>query len=162
MGLVFVLAVILAWRWEGVGGALAGFAATALMMFSVRQLEPSHAAIMVFAFAVPGLLWMVLDLSDQRAPRALAGHPSGLVAAPAGVAPAATDGDLAGFSTALAEQGADELDDAAVDADPGPGVACPNGLAGSERAGKGSSLWGSVSNLVQPRREAGPQAHLGR
>lgn len=69
---------------------------------------------------------VVVDVTDdggvaRDASRALAGHPSGLVAAPAGVAPAATDGDLAGFSTALAEQGADELDDAAVDADPGPG-----------------------------------------
>jgi hypothetical protein len=50
---VFVVAALIALRWEIVGGALAAFAGAALVAFATNQLEPVHAAIVVALFAVP-------------------------------------------------------------------------------------------------------------
>ncbi len=62
----FVVALVIAWRWEIAGGTLASFTAAGLAVFSVNQLEPTSAAIVIVAFAVPGLLWVVVDLHDFR------------------------------------------------------------------------------------------------
>jgi phosphodiesterase/alkaline phosphatase D-like protein len=63
----FVVGVLLAWRWEIVGGIVAAFTAAGLATFASHQLEPLSATVVVVAFAVPGALWVLLDLHDKRA-----------------------------------------------------------------------------------------------
>ncbi|MEL7157510.1 MAG: alkaline phosphatase D family protein [Actinomycetota bacterium] len=61
---VFVLGAVVALRWELVGGAVAVFAAAGIAAFAVNQLIAPHAALTVAAFAVPGLLWVVVDVIE--------------------------------------------------------------------------------------------------
>jgi hypothetical protein len=81
---LFVLGAILAWRWEIVGGVLATLTAAGMLVWYGHQLEAWNATIVVIAFVVPGLAWLLLDLHDQRPRRALAGVAAALVAAVAG------------------------------------------------------------------------------
>jgi hypothetical protein len=62
LGVVFIVAVLVAFRWPMIAGAIAGFAAAALMVFAVQQLEPPYAAAAVIAFLVPGVLWVIVDV----------------------------------------------------------------------------------------------------
>ena len=81
---LFVLGALLAWRWEIVGGMLATFTAAGMLVWYGRQLEPWNAAVVLGAFAVPGIAWVLLDLHDQRPRLAAAGVALALVAAVGG------------------------------------------------------------------------------
>jgi hypothetical protein len=81
---LFALGAILAWKWEILGGMLATFTAAGMIVWYGRQLEPWSAAIVLFAFAVPGLAWLLLDLHDQRPRLAVIGVALALVAGTAG------------------------------------------------------------------------------
>lgn len=70
---LFVVATVVALRWEIVGGAVAGFAAAGMIAFATNQLVPLHAALVVGLLALPGVLWIVIDLTDLRARWALVG-----------------------------------------------------------------------------------------
>lgn len=65
-GLGFVIAVILAWKWEILGGTFAGMTAAALLVFARQQLAPIDGTLVIVAFAVPGALWVLIDLHDLR------------------------------------------------------------------------------------------------
>ncbi|MDH3753440.1 MAG: hypothetical protein OEU32_06160, partial [Acidimicrobiia bacterium] len=70
---LFAVGVLLALRWQIVGGAIAAFTASALVVFASQQLRPAPAVIIIVAFAVPALLWIVIDLNDQRPKTAVIG-----------------------------------------------------------------------------------------
>ena len=62
---LLVVALVIALKWEVAGGALAGFAAAALIAFATEQLIASHAALVVVLFAIPAVLWMVIDIAQS-------------------------------------------------------------------------------------------------
>jgi phosphodiesterase/alkaline phosphatase D-like protein len=68
----FAVGAVVAWRWKIIGGAIAAFAAAGLSAFAIGQLEPISAFLVVGGIAVPGLLWLLVDLNDQRPPLAMA------------------------------------------------------------------------------------------
>lgn len=68
---VFAIAVVVAWKWEIIGGTVAAFAATGLAVFAVEQLELVPAIGIVASFLLPGLIWMLIDLHDFRPATAL-------------------------------------------------------------------------------------------
>ena len=70
---LFVLGAILAWKWEILGGMLATFTAAGMLVWYGRQLEAWNATIVVIAFSVPGIAWLLLDLHDQRPRLAVVG-----------------------------------------------------------------------------------------
>lgn len=70
---VFVLALLLALRWQIAGGVLATFAGAALVAFATNQLVPVHATLVVVALAIPAALWVLIDLNDFSRDRALIG-----------------------------------------------------------------------------------------
>ncbi len=70
---LFAVGVIVALRWQILGGAISGFTAAALVVFADQQLKPASAIIVVAGFAVPALLWIVIDLNDQRPRKAIVG-----------------------------------------------------------------------------------------
>ncbi len=70
---LFVVAVLLALRWEIVGSAVAAFAAAGLVAFASNQLIASHALLVVGLFAVPGVIWLVVAASELSRPAAVAG-----------------------------------------------------------------------------------------
>ena len=71
--IAFALGALLSWRWEILGGVVAAFAAASLSAFAVGQLEAPSAMIVLAGFAVPGALWLVIELHDQRPRVAIAG-----------------------------------------------------------------------------------------
>jgi phosphodiesterase/alkaline phosphatase D-like protein len=62
----FVVGAVAAWRWKVIGGTIAAFTAAGLSAFAIGQLEPISALLVVGGFALPGALWLLVDLSDQR------------------------------------------------------------------------------------------------
>ncbi|MFQ5556976.1 MAG: alkaline phosphatase D family protein [Acidimicrobiales bacterium] len=70
---LFAAGVLLALRWEIVGGIVSGFTASGLVVFASQQLEPGSATVVIAAFSVPALLWILIDLNDQRPRTALLG-----------------------------------------------------------------------------------------
>ncbi len=70
---LFALGAVLAWHWEIIGGALAAFNAGGLLIWAVNQLEAVPAGVVLGAFVVPGVVWILLDLHDQRPRRAVLG-----------------------------------------------------------------------------------------
>lgn len=68
-----VLAVLVAFRWEIVGGALAAFLGAGLAVLALNQLVPWHALALTAAFAIPAVVWVVLDLADLPPRRAVIG-----------------------------------------------------------------------------------------
>jgi phosphodiesterase/alkaline phosphatase D-like protein len=62
----FALGAVVAWRWRFIGGAIAGFTAAGLSAFAFGQLELVSALIVLVGFALPGALWMLVDLADKR------------------------------------------------------------------------------------------------
>ena len=80
----FGVALLIALRWEVVGGAMAAFAAAALIAFATNQLVASHAAFVVAALALPGALWLLFDVNRLSTRAALIGLGVALVAAVAG------------------------------------------------------------------------------
>ncbi len=70
---MFAVGVIIALRWQIMGGAIAGFTAAGLVVFADQQLKPASAIIVVAGFAIPALLWIVIDLNDQRPRKAILG-----------------------------------------------------------------------------------------
>ncbi len=70
---MFAFGVLLALRWEIVGGTIAAFTAAGLVVFATQQLRAGPALAVVVAFAVPAILWIVIDLNDQRPAMALLG-----------------------------------------------------------------------------------------
>ncbi len=77
----FGVALLIALRWEVVGGAMAAFAAAALIAFATNQLVASHAAFVVAALALPGALWLLSDANRLSTRAALIGLGVALVAA---------------------------------------------------------------------------------
>jgi phosphodiesterase/alkaline phosphatase D-like protein len=67
----FALGALLAWRWEILGGVVAAFSAAGLSAFAFGQLERPSALFVLMGFVIPGALWIVLDLHDQRPRRAV-------------------------------------------------------------------------------------------
>lgn len=59
---IFAVALLVSVRWQIVGGFIAGFAAAGLMAFATQQLRTVSAVVVVLAFAIPGLLWFLLDV----------------------------------------------------------------------------------------------------
>ena len=70
---LFAVGVLLALRWEIVGGSIAAFTAAALVVFAGEQLKIGTAVVVVVAFAVPAIMWVLIDLNDQPRRRALLG-----------------------------------------------------------------------------------------
>ena len=81
---LFVLGAILAWWREIAGAVLTTFTATGMFVWYGHQLEQWNATIVVVAFAMPGLAWLLLDLHDQRPRVAVAGVVAVLLAGVAG------------------------------------------------------------------------------
>jgi phosphodiesterase/alkaline phosphatase D-like protein len=80
----FAIGAVLAWRWKVVGGVVAAFSAAGLSAFAIGQLEPISALLIVGGFALPGALWLLVDLGDRR--------PRLAISALVGVAMAVTTG----------------------------------------------------------------------
>lgn len=83
---LFALGALLAWRWEIAGGVLATFTAAGILVWEGQQLEPLPAVVVVFAFSIPGIAWLLLDLHDQRPVVAVLGVAAALVAGAVGYA----------------------------------------------------------------------------
>lgn len=66
IAVVFALAVVISWKWEVVGGTIAFLTAAAIVVFARRQLEPLDATVVIMAFIVPGVLWILIYLHDLR------------------------------------------------------------------------------------------------
>ncbi len=81
---LFAVGALVAWRWEIAGGLLATFTAAGILVWEGHLLEPLPAVIVVIAFLVPGLAWLLLDLHDQRPAVALLGIAAALAAGAAG------------------------------------------------------------------------------
>ena len=64
--MAFAVSALIAWRWKLIGGAIAAFTAAGLSAFAIGQLEPISAFVVVAGFAVPGALWVMVDLNDER------------------------------------------------------------------------------------------------
>ncbi len=62
---MFVVGILLALKWEIVGGIVSGFTASGLMVFAYQQLKPTQALIVIVAFSVPAILWIVIDINDN-------------------------------------------------------------------------------------------------
>jgi hypothetical protein len=77
---LFVVGAVLAIRWEIAGGLIAAFSAAGLSAFALGQLERPSALLVLGGFILPGAIWVVLDLHDQRPRVALAGLALVLVA----------------------------------------------------------------------------------
>jgi hypothetical protein len=65
----FLIAVLVSWKSEVIGGTIASLTAAAILVFARAQLEPVDAAVVIIVFLVPGVLWILLYLHDLR-PRA--------------------------------------------------------------------------------------------
>ncbi len=70
---LFVVALLLALRWEIVGGAIAAFAGAALIAFATNQLVSTHAALVVALLSVPALLWLFVGVVESSRRDALLG-----------------------------------------------------------------------------------------
>ena len=70
---LFVVAAVIALRWEIVGGAVAAFAAAGLIAFAGNQLIPAHAALVVALLAVPAAIWLVVAIAELPRRFAVAG-----------------------------------------------------------------------------------------
>lgn len=70
---VFIGGALLALRWQIVGGAIAIFAAAGSVAFAVNLLVQPHALVTVAAFAVPGALWVLMDVFELNRRRAALG-----------------------------------------------------------------------------------------
>jgi phosphodiesterase/alkaline phosphatase D-like protein len=82
------LGALLAIKWQIAGGVVAAFAAGAISAFAINQLVGWHAALVVTLLALPGLIWVIVDLNAWSKRAALIGI--------VGVALAAFGGSAAG------------------------------------------------------------------
>ncbi|MEZ5377050.1 MAG: alkaline phosphatase D family protein [Acidimicrobiales bacterium] len=82
---IFVVAMLIALRWEIIGGALAAFAGAALIAFAANQLVAVHAVIVVAVLVVPALCWALIDLADLSPRPAIVGVSGMLAMAIAGL-----------------------------------------------------------------------------
>lgn len=62
----FAFGTVVALRFRLVGGAITVFTASALTVFALRQLRLPDAMIVFAAFAIPGLLWLLVGLFELR------------------------------------------------------------------------------------------------
>ncbi len=77
--LAFVAALLVALRFELVGGIIAAGLAAALAAFAANQLVPWQAILVVVSFMVPALLWILVDLDEvSRAKTAISASISAL------------------------------------------------------------------------------------
>lgn len=67
------LGALVAIKWQIVGGVIAAFAAGAISAFALNQLVAPHAVLVVAMLAVPGLIWIVVDLNTWSRRAALIG-----------------------------------------------------------------------------------------
>jgi hypothetical protein len=67
------LGTLVAVKWQIAGGVVAAFAAGAIGAFAVNQLVGWHAVLVVAMLAVPGLIWVVVDLNTWSRGAALIG-----------------------------------------------------------------------------------------
>ncbi len=63
---LFAIGVLVAVRWQIVGGAIASFTAAALVVFAGEQLRTLDALLVLFGFLVPALIWVTVGLFDLR------------------------------------------------------------------------------------------------
>ena len=71
----FIFSVLVALKWEIVGGALAAFAGAALITFATRQLVTTHAVVVIGLLLIPAACWLLIDLAELS-PRILPGLPA--------------------------------------------------------------------------------------
>ncbi len=69
----FAVALLIALRWQIVGGVLAAFAGAALIASATNQLVAVHAVLVIASLAVPAALWVLVDLNELRRSVALVG-----------------------------------------------------------------------------------------
>ena len=81
---LFVVAAVIALKFEYVGGLLAIFGASALVSLAFKQLDGSHAALVLLSFTVPALLWILVDLDELARNRTAAAVAIGLLVVGAG------------------------------------------------------------------------------
>ncbi len=81
----FIVSVIVALKWEIVGGALAAFAGAALITFATRQLVTTHAVIVIALLLIPAICWLLIDLAELSPRRAVAGVAAMVIMAGAGL-----------------------------------------------------------------------------
>lgn len=65
MGL-FVIGSVVAQRFRLLGGTVAVFTASALMVFAARQFRLFDALVVFFGFLIPGVLWLLVGLFEAR------------------------------------------------------------------------------------------------
>ncbi len=82
---LFIVSMLVALKWEVVGGALAAFAGAALITFALRQLVTSHAIIVIALLLIPAALWLLIDLAELPPRQAVAGIVAMFVLAGAGL-----------------------------------------------------------------------------
>jgi len=68
---LFVIGILVSLKWEIAGAIVSAFTASGLVVFAYQQLKPTQAVIVIVAFSIPAILWVVIDMNDQ-APRAAA------------------------------------------------------------------------------------------
>jgi phosphodiesterase/alkaline phosphatase D-like protein len=79
---LFALGALVAVRFRFVGGALATFTASALLVFTSRQFRLPDGLVVFAGFLVPGLLWVTVglfELRDEKFHRAEHEHPRALL-----------------------------------------------------------------------------------
>ncbi len=82
----FAVSILLALKWEILGGVLAAFAGAALITFATRQLITGHAIVVIALLLIPAACWLLIDLAELRPGRAIAGIVAMFVMAGAGLA----------------------------------------------------------------------------
>jgi hypothetical protein len=67
------LGALVAIKWQIAGGVVAAFAAGAISAFAINQLVGWHAVLVIAMLAVPGLMWVVVDLNAWSRRTAMVG-----------------------------------------------------------------------------------------
>lgn len=70
---ILLVGLLVAFRFQIAGAAIAAFAAAGLLFFAGQQIANRDVAIVAIAFVVPAVLWLVLDIHDEPPRRALFG-----------------------------------------------------------------------------------------
>ena len=63
---LFLIGLLVSLKWEIAGAIVSAFTASGLVVFAYQQLKPTQAVIVIVAFSVPAILWIVIDVSDHQ------------------------------------------------------------------------------------------------